>query len=339
MPTFENPFDKLQVPIPGMQRFQDAVVTVRNGGYDLSITWIGDYLAGLYQFLIIVVAIFAAVTLIIGAVIWITSVGNPSRIGEAKSWIASSILGLILALSAYLILYTVNPELVILRPINMSSVGSSSGSSNGYSDPGDSDSPITPFGKLTKVDCPTQDYMDRFPVGKKTKAIALYYTKEKMVQTKYVHPKIPAESRLRGLSDNNTSYFDCSAFANYITECLGRNPIPGEGSSYNLFRNPNIKNNRQLLDFVGYKNGEDTPKRLGLQPGDLIGYNDGKGTGHVMTYIGENMLVEAGGTPPAVIHEYGAIKITDFRQRLEGYIDGDKSNGEEKLYYIKRTQK
>ena len=339
MPTFENPFDKLQVPIPGMQRFQDAVVTVRNGGYDLSITWIGDYLAGLYQFLIIVVAIFAAVTLIIGAVIWITSAGNPSRIGEAKSWIASSILGLILALSAYLILYTVNPELVILRPINMSSVGSSSGSSTpGSIDPGDPADPSTiPANNLPVVPCPPTDYMNQFVAGKKTKAIAWYYAVDAKKLTRYAHP-LTKEEAYRGKYDKSTdtSWFDCSAFARYITRCLKRNAIDGEGSTRGLFITG--KNNRQKLDFVGYKDGKDTPARLGLQPGDLIGFNSGKSVGHVLTYIGENMLVEAGGGPPdgSVIHENGAIKITDFKKRLEAYIDGDKSNGEEKLYYIKR---
>jgi len=81
-----------------------------------------DYLIGLYKYLIGTIAIFAAVALIIGGVIWITSAGSPGRIGIAKSWIASSLTGLALALGAFLLLATINPELVICRYISIDSI-------------------------------------------------------------------------------------------------------------------------------------------------------------------------------------------------------------------------
>jgi len=47
-----------------------------------------------------------------GGVKWFFSQGNPSQIGEAQGIIKNAAIGAILLLSAYLILYTVNPDLV-----------------------------------------------------------------------------------------------------------------------------------------------------------------------------------------------------------------------------------
>ena len=78
-----------------------------------------QYLIAVYKYLIGSIGIFAAVALIIGGVIWITAAGSPARIGTAKSWIASSLIGLALALGAFLLLATINPELVICRHLKI----------------------------------------------------------------------------------------------------------------------------------------------------------------------------------------------------------------------------
>jgi len=46
---------------------------------------------------------------------WITALGNPATIGQAKSRMYHAILGGILLLAAYLILQLINPELVSNR--------------------------------------------------------------------------------------------------------------------------------------------------------------------------------------------------------------------------------
>ncbi|MFH0951368.1 MAG: pilin [bacterium] len=327
MPTFENPFDKLQVSIPGMQRFQDAIVTARNGSYDLSITWIGDYLAGLYQFLIMVVAIFAAVTLIIGAVIWITSAGNPSRIGEAKSWIASSILGLVLALSAYLILYTVNPEMVILRPINLSSVGTGSGGSStstAVDDPGDSGGDtkkVQPVGKLKNIPCPKPKSGGKVVL----KDIEDYF---------FANHNLTYSQDYRGRYDEAGSYFmDCSGFAQYLQKCLGLSAVNGEGRTYSLFKSSS--NNRKPLTREMTKDLSSNP---GLKEGDLIGYNvydktKKKNVGHVFTYTGKFLIevTSESRTLPGTIYNKGALYITEPEERLKTYFDRGYA-----IYYIKR---
>src|SRR3989339_70187 len=81
-----------QVPLPGVGK------TEINSG---STSLISQYIRAIYIYAI--------------GIVWIVAGGNASKIGEAKAWIVSSITGLLLALSSYMILYTVNPELVNIK--------------------------------------------------------------------------------------------------------------------------------------------------------------------------------------------------------------------------------
>lgn len=79
---------------------------------DYSTKPIAEYINAIYQYLIRIVGIISAVVLMIGGVIWIMAGGSSEQIGEAKNWIGASLLGLIIAISAYSILNTINPALV-----------------------------------------------------------------------------------------------------------------------------------------------------------------------------------------------------------------------------------
>lgn len=65
------------------------------------------YLIGLW---LVGVAVFVQIT--IGGVRWLLSAGKPGEIEKAKSQITNAIFGLILLLSSYVILNTINPDLV-----------------------------------------------------------------------------------------------------------------------------------------------------------------------------------------------------------------------------------
>ena len=56
------------------------------------------------------IAVF--VMIFFGGVKWFFSQGNPSEISKAQDIIKNAVIGAILLLSAYLILYTVNPDLI-----------------------------------------------------------------------------------------------------------------------------------------------------------------------------------------------------------------------------------
>ena len=63
------------------------------------------------------IAVF--ISLLIGGFLYLTSAGNPARMGEAKDRIFSALIGLVLLFSIYLILNTINPELTILSMPSM----------------------------------------------------------------------------------------------------------------------------------------------------------------------------------------------------------------------------
>lgn len=71
-----------------------------------------DYLKNLYNFLLGFVGIAAMGSIVYGGVLYIISAGNPSRVGAAKDAIWNGIIGLVVAGFGYLILVTINPDLV-----------------------------------------------------------------------------------------------------------------------------------------------------------------------------------------------------------------------------------
>ncbi len=82
------------------------------------------YLSGLYNFLISVVGILAMAVIIYGGMRYLTSAGNPSSVEEAKDAITSAVTGLILALMSWLILSTINPDILVLKSVGVSGAGS-----------------------------------------------------------------------------------------------------------------------------------------------------------------------------------------------------------------------
>jgi len=70
------------------------------------------FIANLYKFGIGAVGIAALLMITIGGFYYMTAAGNTARLGTAKTLITDAILGLIVALGAWLLLYVINPDLV-----------------------------------------------------------------------------------------------------------------------------------------------------------------------------------------------------------------------------------
>ncbi len=83
---------------------------------------ISDYIKALYLFGLAIVGVIAMLFVIIGGIRYMTAAGNESTITEAKGQITAAILGLVLLLTSWLILNTINPELVSLKNLTVSSV-------------------------------------------------------------------------------------------------------------------------------------------------------------------------------------------------------------------------
>ncbi|MFA5069849.1 MAG: M15 family metallopeptidase [Patescibacteria group bacterium] len=77
----------------------------------------GEYLKAFYRYFSGVVGILAAAMIVFGGYQWITAAGNASRIQNAKTTISGALVGLVLTLTAYIFLNTINPELVQFKSI------------------------------------------------------------------------------------------------------------------------------------------------------------------------------------------------------------------------------
>lgn len=116
----DNEIEKLirtpdtKVGIPGLS-FSE--IDVSNG--QLRVSTIGEYLGAIYRYGIAIVGLIAMIVLIISGIQWSTSLGNQTTIASAKKRIVTAVIGVALAVSSYTILYTINPELVLLRSLSL----------------------------------------------------------------------------------------------------------------------------------------------------------------------------------------------------------------------------
>ena len=80
------------------------------------------YVSALYKMALIVVTLSAVLMLSVGGFMYLTSAGNTAAMGSAKTIIFDSLIGLVIALSAWLILYVINPDLVKVSLSNLPQV-------------------------------------------------------------------------------------------------------------------------------------------------------------------------------------------------------------------------
>lgn len=69
----------------------------------------------IYKFALLACGITALVSILVGAVQYVTSAGDSSKAGDAKNRITSALLGILILLASVLILRTINPDLVNLK--------------------------------------------------------------------------------------------------------------------------------------------------------------------------------------------------------------------------------
>lgn len=74
-----------------------------------------QYISQLYDWTISVTGILAGIMIMIGGLLYLTAGGSPERVSNAKSYISNALIGLILALTSYFLLQTVNPALLSLK--------------------------------------------------------------------------------------------------------------------------------------------------------------------------------------------------------------------------------
>ena len=75
----------------------------------------GQWVSKIYNFALMIGGVLAFGAVVYGGILYAASGGNPSKQSEGREWITSALLGILLLGGAYLILYTVNPDLVNLN--------------------------------------------------------------------------------------------------------------------------------------------------------------------------------------------------------------------------------
>jgi choline-glycine betaine transporter len=68
----------------------------------------------IYKFALLACGIVAFISILFGAIQYVTSAGNASKAGDAKDRITQALWGILILLAAVVILRTINPDLVNL---------------------------------------------------------------------------------------------------------------------------------------------------------------------------------------------------------------------------------
>ena len=77
------------------------------------------YVKAIYDYGIMVGGILAALMLMAGGIIWLTSGGDSSKVSKAKDIITGSVTGVVILMGAYFILNTINPDLMKMKGVKM----------------------------------------------------------------------------------------------------------------------------------------------------------------------------------------------------------------------------
>lgn len=116
-PPTPKPFitPKLNVEIPDLS-FSKIV----DKGESLEVNYLANYISAVYKFLLGAAATIAIVMIMIGGFQYVLSSGGFGDVKKGKERIKNAITGLILLMGVSIILFTVNPQLVLFKPLTVS---------------------------------------------------------------------------------------------------------------------------------------------------------------------------------------------------------------------------
>ena len=91
-----------EVPLPGLSETTTPLLP--------------DYVKYVFNFGIGIAGLIAFVALVYGGFRYLTSAGNPSAMSDANGQIFAGLIGLIVILGSWLLLTTINPQLIVINP-------------------------------------------------------------------------------------------------------------------------------------------------------------------------------------------------------------------------------
>lgn len=116
-PPAPKPFisPKLNVEIPDL-----SFSKILDKGEVLEVNYLADYISAIYKFLLGAAATIAIVMIMIGGFQYVLSSGGFGDVKKGKERIKNAITGLIILMGVSIILSTVNPQLVLFKPLTVS---------------------------------------------------------------------------------------------------------------------------------------------------------------------------------------------------------------------------
>ena len=240
----------------------------------------GNYLNLMIKLIIGIAAVLAMVMITIGGIQYMTSELVSSK-ESGKNTIQHAILGLFIALGAWLILNTINPKLldsclkIPLRTIVIE---------------GESSENFKPIDKniLQGLDITCNES------GGKTQIVSIAKSFEN--HSTYSQNK-------RNTYDATTAYFDCSSYVAQVYKCAGLN-ILGNNTN-DMFGSDTIALSGTKVDGVE------------LAVGDLLGWKKGESkkyptAGHVVMYIGNGEFIEVHGPSEQLNQAIGISSLDKY---------------------------
>jgi hypothetical protein len=251
---------------------------------DFKGTSIGKYLNGIFKFMIGLSGVLAVVMLVLGGIQYMSTDAISGK-EAGKERMTSSILGLLLALGAFVILNTISPTLTNLGlTIDKQEI----------SIIGDSEAPVGDIGTFTggSINCPGSG-----GVG----ALA-------NVASGFLGKVTYSFGGKGAAGPENTVYLDCSGFVNRALQCSGL-PFTNSGTS-------GIFANAEAVTSMTKTSVNNAP----LQVGDLLGWTmNAQGPGHVVMYIGNGQIIDSHG-PANKVGKAVSITSADYYQNRIRFI-------------------
>ncbi|MES2224788.1 MAG: NlpC/P60 family protein [Patescibacteria group bacterium] len=220
----------------------------------------------------------------------------PFKVASAKSSLYAAILGLLLALTSYIILNTINPKLVD-GTVSVDQLGI------GVEIVGDGSTSFN-LGTKTKG-LPTPVYCPGSGGRAQLSKIAMSF------QNNVVYNQTLRNS----LQPNGKVALDCSSYVAQVLNCAGYT-IPGVSTSNTNTASIFGGSGAEKISTISSANGVVTVNNKVLQVGDLLGWTGSKG--HVVMYIGGGQIIEVHG-PKGSITNAKVWPSIDWYQKNYGF--------------------
>lgn len=113
-----------QISIPGSEFTAGQEINAgKIVGATSSSDLLAKYINGFYKYGLSIAGIVAVIALMAAGLIWATSGGDSGKIGQAKKMIAGSLTGIVILACSWIILNTINPQLVSLQTLETKITG------------------------------------------------------------------------------------------------------------------------------------------------------------------------------------------------------------------------